>query len=375
MSARQLTTARYGRPGSYASAMSDPARARPTIADVARRAGVSTAAVSFAMNGLSGVADDTRERILRAAEELEWRPSTSARALRRARAGAVGLVLARHPDELELDPFVMRFLSGIERALTLHDCALVLQLTVASERAVDLAPYERLVSAGRVDGFLVTDPQRRDPRYAWLADAGVPAVVVGQTGGRCPLPVLETQHVAGMAMAVTHLIDHGHERIGFVGGFPSHEHVRARRRAWRTTLRKAGLQPGPEGYAGEKDPTAAAATAAVLADPFRPTAITYTTDLLALSGIAVAREHQVAVPDQLSVTGLDDSPLAAAASLTTVRIDYAGLGEAAALHLLALIEGAEPPQFVPATPQLIARGSTAPRYAAPRATSMATRAR
>jgi DNA-binding LacI/PurR family transcriptional regulator len=327
---------------------------------VADRAGVSTAAVSFAMNGLPGVADETRRRILQVAEDLGWQPSTSARALRRARAGAIGLVLARNPDELELDPFVMRFLSGVERTLTRHDYALVLQLIAPTRRRIELAPYKRLAGAGRVDGFLVTDPQRDDPRYAMLVEAGVPAVVVGQTGRRCPLPVLETEHVAGMALAVEHLISIGHRRIGFVGGFESHEHVRARRRIWKATLRNAGLQPGPAACADDSDPTAAAATAAVLLDPFEVTALVFTTDLLALTGIGVARELGRPVPERLSVTGLDDSPLASPAGLTTVRIDYAGLGEGAAAHLLALVNGEPPPAFVPAQPELVVRASTGP---------------
>src|SRR5688572_16562941 len=100
----------------------DPARARkprgampgrssrPTISDVARRVGVSRAAVSFAVNGRPGVGDETRTRILRAAEELGWRPSSPARALTRARAGTVGLVLARESDQLEVDAFFIRFL-------------------------------------------------------------------------------------------------------------------------------------------------------------------------------------------------------------------------------------------------------------------------
>src|SRR5215203_1321470 len=107
--------------------MQSPA-ARPTIADVARRAGVSPAAVSFAVNGRPGVGEKTRARILRAAEELAWRPSGSARALSHARAGAIGLVLARPLGELEVDDFFVRFLAGLGRTLAVHDYALVLQV-------------------------------------------------------------------------------------------------------------------------------------------------------------------------------------------------------------------------------------------------------
>src|SRR3954451_7282953 len=122
-----------------------PGRTRPTIDYVAARAGVSAAAVSFAVNGRPGVGEDTRLRILAAAEELSWRPSASARALTEARARAGGLLLARSVDQLEVDPFFVRFLAGVERALAPSDHDLVLRV---AER-VDPAAYGRLPAPGR----------------------------------------------------------------------------------------------------------------------------------------------------------------------------------------------------------------------------------
>jgi DNA-binding LacI/PurR family transcriptional regulator len=340
-----------------------PARARgdrPTIADVARRAGVSTAAVSYVMNDLPGVGEETRERILRIATEMGWRPSGPARALRRARAGAVGLVLVRDPGDLELDPFSVRFLAGVERTLAAHDCALVLQMIAPRLPEVDLVPYSRLMATGRVDGFLLTDPQRDDPRIALLADSSLPAVVVGHPGAPSPLPVLETDHLAGMAQVVELLVSLGHRRIAFVGAAESYEHVRAREEVWRATLRRSDLEPGPVTYSDRDDPTGADATARVLgADPL-VTAIAYTTDLLAVAGMVRARELGRPVPGSLSVTGFDDSALAAPAALTTVRIDYRGLGEAAAAHLMALIAGESPPPYEPQPAELRLRASVGP---------------
>lgn len=348
-------------PDPYAKPMTGRTGAgRPTISDVARRAGVSTAAVSYVMNELPGVGDQTRQRILTIAGEMGWRPSGPARALTRARAGAVGLVLARDPGDLELDPFSVRFLAGVERTLSSHDCALVLQMNAPQGPDVDVAPYSRMMEAGRVDGFLLTDPQHDDPRITMLAESALPAVVVGQTSGPCPLPVLETDHLAGMAQAVEHLLSLGHRRIGFVGGLESHEHVRARQQTWEATVRRAGLKPGPAAHADSNDATAADATAAVLDDPARITAIAYTTDLLAVAGMGRARELGRSVPSTLSVTGLDDSPLAAPSGLTTVRIDYRGLGEGAAAHLMALIAGEPPPPFTHSPAELHVRNSAAP---------------
>src|SRR4051812_28157489 len=197
---------------------------RPTIDDVAALAGVSSAAVSFAVNGRPGVGEETRRRILAAAEELGWRPSASARALTEARARAVGLLLARSLDQLEVDPFFVRFLAGIERTLARNDYDLVLR--VAEE--IDAGAYGALAAAGRVDGFLLCDVEVDAGRFGLLSAAGVPAVVAGHPVSECPFPWVETAHAEGMQLVAEHLVECGHRRIGFVGGSPDYEHVQAR---------------------------------------------------------------------------------------------------------------------------------------------------
>jgi len=326
-------------------------RRRPTIDDVAARAGVSAAAVSFAMNGRPGVGAATRERILAVAAELGWRPSAHARALTEARARAVGLLLARPVEQLEYDPFFVRFLAGIERVLARTDHALVLRVMDAAEPP-DLGAYERLAASGRVDGFLLCDVELDDPRFDLLAAAGLPAVVAGHPVSPCPFPWVETEHAHGMASVTEHLIALGHERIGFVGGAPQLEHVQARLAVWRETLAAAGLEPGPVAYGGAEP---------LLDAPERPGAIVFGSDMLAAAGLAAARERGISVPDELSLTGFDDSPVAALASppLTSVRVDYAQFGEAAATTLLAAIAGEQPPALRGAEPELVVRASTA----------------
>src|SRR5262245_14401466 len=101
---------------------------RVTISDIARRAGVSKGAVSFALNNRPGVAESTRERILAIAEELGWYPNRAARALSAARADACGLVLARPVRLLAFEPFFMQFVAGAESELSPRSIALTLQL-------------------------------------------------------------------------------------------------------------------------------------------------------------------------------------------------------------------------------------------------------
>jgi LacI family transcriptional regulator, repressor for deo operon, udp, cdd, tsx, nupC, and nupG len=334
---------------------------RPTISDVAQRAGVSRAAVSFAVNGRPGVGPETRARILRAAQELGWHPSGAARALTRARAGAIGLVLARQPHRLEFDDFFVRFLAGVQRTLTSRDYGLLLHVQ-PPEAGRGLEAYGRLAGSGRVDGMLVTDVVFEDPRFELLAESGLPTVVAGRPVGDCPFPAVETRHAEGMAKVVNNLIALGHRSVAFIGGDPNYEYVASRRTVWMKTLRNAGLEPGLSASIVPEDTAGRAATARVLQSDARPTAIVYTSDMLALAGAGVARTLRLRIPSDISIVGFDDSPVAALSSppLTTVRVDYAGFGEAAAALLLAQIDGTQAPPFEPAAPELIVRASTGP---------------
>lgn len=354
-----------------------PAPRRPTIADVARRAGVSPAAVSFTVNDRPGVSDETRDRIRSAAQELGWRPSASARALTESRARAIGLILHRDPAALEMDAFFVRFLSGIERALAVRDCALLLQLLPAG--TADLEAYERLAAAGRVDGFLLTDIERDDPRLDVLTAAAMPAVVAGRPDEPCPFPWIETEHGPGMAAAARHLAELGHTRIGFFGAAADLRFVQERERHWRDAL----AAPGPVAYddpsplldaaappessaaappeSSGSAPPASSGSAPPASPASRLTAVACASDALALSLISAARERGLRVPADLSVSGFDDSPLAQLSSpaLTSVRIDYADYGAAAASALLDAIEGGVAPPYSGPPPQLIVRDSTA----------------
>jgi len=335
----------------------DRPRRRPTIADVARAAGVSAAAVSFAVNDRPGVSPGTRARILAAARELGWQPSASARALTEARTRAVGLVLARSAAQLEADSFFLRFLSGIERTLTAADYALLLQI-VPGEASAALPAYQRLAAAGRVDGFLLTDIEPADPRFTLLAATGIPVVLAGRPVGQAPFLWLETRHDEGIAPAVEHLVELGHDRIGFFCGRPEFDHQRVRETAWRMALSSAGRAPGPVEHV-DLDPRASALN--LLRE--EPTAVVCSSDALALELCLAARSIGLSVPEDLSVVGFDDSALASFASpaLTSVRVDYTEFGAAAADALLATIGGAPAPAYSPSAPELVVRASTALR--------------
>jgi len=341
--------------------VADHDRPRPTISDVARRAGVSKGAVSFAVNGRPGVSPETRAHILAVAEELGWRPSARARALARAHAGAVALILARSIENLEGDEFFLRFLVGVEPALARRDCALLLHVTGADEES-ELAAYDRLLGGERVDGVILTDLREDDPRPGRVRASGLAAVIAGRTPEPAPFPWVETAHADGVTAAVEHLLELGHRRIGFVGGDPRLEHVEARRAAWERALRDAGVEPGPAILGVTGDRTGEQATHAALDAAPHPTALLFIDDVRASAGMAVASRRGLRVPDDVSVVGFDDYALSAhtAPPLTTVRVEYDVFGRAAAELLLAHIAGEEPPEVPVAGATLVVRGSTGP---------------
>jgi DNA-binding LacI/PurR family transcriptional regulator len=322
---------------------------------------VSKGAVSFALNDRPGVGPQTRDRILAAARDLGWQPSTRARALSRSRAFAVGLVMRRAPELLGADPFFPQFLAGVESALAERGSALVLQV-VADDDEAEASSYRRLATQGRVDGVFLTDLQTEERRFGLLAGLGLPAVAVGRPAGPCPFPVVTVDDRQGVAGTVEHLLGLGHRRVAFVGGPEGYVHSRSRRTAWREALEAAGVAPGPQRVADFTGPGGAAATRALLelADP--PTAIVYANDVMAIAGMGVAIGLGLEVPGDLSVTGFDDVPLAAhvAPPLTTVRQDAMAWGRAAATVLLAAGEGRAAPdvELPPATP--VFRASTGP---------------
>jgi DNA-binding LacI/PurR family transcriptional regulator len=337
------------------------ARAQTTIDDVARRAGVSKSAVSFALNGRPGVSDSTRRRILAAAAELDWQPSPGAKGLSLGRTYAIGLIVAQPPEAIGNDPFFGLLLAGLE--LVLAPLGYVVVLSAVTDQSEALA-YERLIAPRRVDGFVVTNLRRDDPRIGLLADHAMAAVLVGFPEVPGPLASsLQGDDQPGVEAVIDHLIGLGHRRIAHVGGPPDLLHAVVRREAFDASLIRRHLPAGRVVDGGWTSDGGAAATARLLGKPDPPTAIVYANDLMAVGGVAAARSAGRRVPGDLSVVGFDDIPLAAHLSpaLTTVQQDPTVVGRLAATALIDLIERRSGPQLVTLPePRLVVRSSTAP---------------
>nr|MBA2599909.1 LacI family DNA-binding transcriptional regulator [Actinomycetota bacterium] len=324
-------------------------------------AGVSGAAVSFALNDRPGVADTTRARILVAANELGWRPNARARALSHRRAFALGLVMSRPPELLAADPFFAHFLAGVESALAARGYAFLLQVA-GSDPDAEAGCYRRLAQEGHVDGVLLTDLRAEDDRFELLKNLGLPAVAVGLPHGDCPFPFVSHDDRPGIRAVVEHLVSLGHQKVAYVDGLPGFVHTASRRESWRSALEFAGLEPGPIVAGDFTGPGGATATTTLLEATERPTAIVYANDLMAIAGMGIALEGGFNVPADLSVTGFDDVALAAhvVPALTTVRQNALEWGRISAETLLAAVEERSSPNVQLDLPALVVRASTGP---------------
>ena len=333
---------------------------RPTIVDVARRAGVSKGLVSFALNNRPGVSDETRLRILAVADEMGWRPSTRARSLSSDRAFALGLVLARDPDIIAGDPFFPAFISGIESVLAPVGQALVLSM-VESEDAETLS-YRQLATQGRVDGVIISDLRAADSRISLARELGLTAVTLGTPDVPSPFPAITVDDAAGIRASVSHLAALGHTRIAHVGGPARMLHGSRRRESFQLAMRELGLA---DDIVVETDFSAAAgasATLGLIERRDRPTAIVYSNDPMAIAGLGVARRAGLDVPGDLSITGFDGSDVGMYLhpALTTVSTTARQWGVAAASALLRLIDGDDVRDIDLEPAQLVVRDSTAP---------------
>ncbi|MFC9238218.1 LacI family DNA-binding transcriptional regulator [Streptomyces decoyicus] len=356
---------------------------RPTIKDIARRAGVSESAVSFALNDRPGVSQDTRARVRRVAEELGWQANSAARALSGERAGAMGLVLARPAQTLGVESFFLQLVSGIQEVLSARKIALLLQ--VVEDLDAECALYRRWWAERRVDGVLVVDPRTEDPRPELLSSLGLPAVVVGGPAtrepdvpapgtsgpaasvpaGAPPRPLLSTvwaDDSKAMARVLDHLYGLGHRRIVHIAGLPGLAHTERRIRSLRTEADLRGLDHRHvhSVTTDYSDAEGAEATRRLLDAAQPPTAIIYDNDVMAVAGASVAAGRGLAVPGALSIVAWDDSALCRVTHprLTALVRDTPGFGRLAAQELLTVLDGGPLRTVQGELPHLEAREST-----------------
>ena len=332
-----------------------------TIRDVARRAGVSVATASRALNGLDVVNPQTRDRILTVMEELGFTPSPAARRLSLGRTLTVGVVVS-----FLTRPQAAERLRGVDAVLSDSEFDLVIY-NVESVQKRDHY-LGSLAGSQRTDGLIVMSLPPLAEAASALSRSPVPVVFIDvHTPAVSSMPRVIGDDLAGGAMAARHLMDLGHAAIAFIGdavadpfGFTS---SRDRERGLMDELAKAGVSIPAEwiGHGAHGRYEARDLAHRILTAERRPTAIFTASDTQALGVIAAAREIGLHVPDDLSVVGYDDIEAADYVGLTTVRQQLFESGRRGAEILLSEIENrSEQPPIARLTPELVVRATSAP---------------
>jgi len=307
-----------------------------TIADVASRAGVSTATVSRVLAGLGGARPDTRQRVLKSARELGYRPSGVARSLKLRTTRTLGLIITDIGN-----PFFPELVRAVEEAARERDYAVL--LCNSGEDPEREGAYLELLAERRVDGVVIASSGIGRRHRAWLAKAPLPVVLVNCASPDVPLPTILSDNRAGAALAIGHLIALGHRRIAHITAPARNEAATERLEGARDALRAAGLDPAGllvaegDGHVGG----GAAAAERLLDAEHGLTAIFAYNDLTAIGAIRAVGACGLRVPDDVSVVGFDDVDLAAFADppLTTVAQATASMGRWAVAQLLDRVRG------------------------------------
>jgi DNA-binding LacI/PurR family transcriptional regulator len=327
---------------------STPARAgsrRIGVREVARAAGVSTQTVSRVINDQPNIRPETRDRVLQAIGDLGYRVNNAARTLGTRTTRTLGVIAS---DATLYGPAVG--IAALETAARDAGRWIATAYADASAEASVSDAADRLLAQG-VDGLIVLAPHATTLSALVEAHPGV-AIAALHTG-----PGADQQE-AGAALAISHLLDLGHRRVGRVAGPDEWLEARSREAGMLRALAAAGIEPGPR-WSGDWTAGSGAALASEIAAALRapggPTAIAVANDQMALGLIAGLRAAGVDVPGDVSIVGFDDNPDAAyyRPALTTVGLDLGGEARRAVAEVLG--EAAS----VPAPPRLVVRASTA----------------
>jgi LacI family transcriptional regulator len=294
-----------------------------TMADVARRAGVSTATVSRVLAGVGPARPETRERVRSAAAALGFRPSGIARSLKTHTTRTIGLIVT----DIE-NPYFPELVRAIEDAASAS--GFVVLLCNAANDPDREAGYLDLLVERRVDGVVIAASGLGDHHQEWLADAPLPVVLVNSAVAGVPLPAIASDNRGGGRMAVDYLLSIGHRKIGHLTAPARNIDGPDRLAGARDALREAGIPEAtltvkvgaPDVSGGQQ------AMQELMREAPETTAVFAYNDLMAIGAMRAVRALGQRIPDDVSVVGFDDVTLAAYVDppLTTVGQSTAELG-------------------------------------------------
>lgn len=330
----------------------------PTLEDVAKRAGVSTATVSKVLSNTPYFTEATRLKVMQAVKELGYVPNLAARALSSGKTHIIAVVFPYVYEAIFTDPNIMHILEGVEAECTQRGYNMLLS-TPRLEPANTDPHYLQLIQSGYLDGVLAIDSYPMGSALNPALERGIPAVAIGY--GQGEYFVRHDDHLGGQ-MAIEHLFALGHTRIGLIT-VPDEMNfgVAERMKGLLAACEQAGFDYDalPCAYGDWSVSSGRRCAAELLAAHADLTALVCMNDRMAMGAVQHAREAGRCVPGDLAVTGYDDIPMAAisAPPLTTINQRAPEQGQAAARMLFDLLNG-EQPESVILPPLLVQRASS-----------------
>lgn len=333
--------------------------------DIAERAGTTPGVVSVTLNGAKSktlrVSEETRQRVLRAAEELGYKRDPRASALASGRNRLIGVMLPYLNSFTIPDPFSSLVTAGVAAGASLAGYDIMLYTAVAEEEGTRAA--QRIDK--RIDGLVLVLPPDGTPILTECERLGIAVVAVLKSPHSLPMTVNSSDYEGGRA-ATEHLLSLGHRRIGHILGHQDIHTSEIRHRAYREALIEAGVTVDPrwttEGFFLREGGYEAMRQLLNLPPESRPTAVFVANDLSAHGAIDAIREAGLKVPQDVSVVGYDDTWYASVINppLTTVQIDVGRIGRCAVEKLIGFLEGVVPEPHTVLPIHLVIRESTGP---------------
>jgi DNA-binding LacI/PurR family transcriptional regulator len=355
-----------GKPEVNGAAVRGGRARRTTHRDVARHAGVSPAVVSYVINdGPRATAPETRERVLRAIQELDYHPNVMARGLRVQRTQTVGFIDSDYaPLDVYVSPYSAAILTGLTAELGLREYHLLISPVLVGQ---DLSQLGRMLRSGRLDGLvvrLVEDSAATGALLEMITATGMPCVCIERPADpRFTFSSVVVDDEAGAFDATSYLAERGHRRIAHLAGDRRYASAISRQAGYQRAL-EAHNVPWDEALVACASWAPLAVDAALarlyeLPDP--PTAIFAASDSLAFRAVELSRSVGRRIPDDLAVVGFDDVPLAQemVPPLTTVQIPLREVGRLAARRVLDLIDDGQSAVTSEVLPVKLVRRGTA----------------
>lgn len=319
---------------------------RVTINDVATALDLTKSTVSRAMNGYGDISQSTQNRVMKMARAMNYQPLSHAQAIKTGLTRSLGLVLQLSDHDAHR-PFLAEFLAGVSAGASTEDYT----LTVASADTLDAltTSFCDLKRDGKADGFILPRAMVKDPRVAFLQKNNIPFVLYGRPPDAKNCSWFDVRGEDAMRIAVQHLAELGHRRIGFINGGEIYAYAGLRLKGFLVGMQAAGLEAEAElvlGNAVTQDDGLAAAER-LLDAALPPTAIVCAIDQVALGVYRAARARGLRIGTDLSVTGYDglQTGLQAQPPLTTFSVDNKAAGARLATLLIRQIRGVPPTEL------------------------------